>query len=94
MVEVELLFFFFVVVVVVRRFSDGNVMWWFKEFENEVENIGRVSYFNIVRLRVYYYVEDEKLFIIDYISNGSLYFVLYGKNINFKFNIKYLFIYY
>ena len=80
-------------VVAVRRLSDGNATWRFKEFENEVENIGRVSHPNIVRLRAYYYAEDEKLLITDYISNGSLYSALHGKNTNLKFNTKYSFIY-
>ncbi|KAG5402394.1 hypothetical protein IGI04_017001 [Brassica rapa subsp. trilocularis] len=65
-------------VVAVRRLSDGNATWRFKEFENEVENIGRVSHPNIVTLRAYYYAEDEKLLITDYISNGSLYSALHG----------------
>ncbi|KAF8094747.1 hypothetical protein N665_0354s0036 [Sinapis alba] len=65
-------------VVAVRRLSDGNATWRFKEFVNEVENIGKVSHPNIVRLRAYYYAEDEKLLITDYISNGSLYSALHG----------------
>ncbi|KAF3553875.1 hypothetical protein F2Q69_00017871 [Brassica cretica] len=65
-------------VVAVRRLSDGNATWRFKEFVNEVENIGRVSHPNIVRLRAYYYAEDEKLLITDYIGNGSLYSALHG----------------
>ena len=70
-------------VVAVRRLSDGNATWRFKEFENEVENIGRVSHPNIVRLRAYYYAEDEKLLITDYIGSGSLYSALHGKTLVF-----------
>ncbi|KAJ0259343.1 Protein kinase domain-containing protein [Hirschfeldia incana] len=65
-------------VVAVRRLSDGNATWRFKEFVNEVESIGRINHPNIVRLRAYYYAEDEKLLITDYIGNGSLYSALHG----------------
>ncbi|XP_010506042.1 PREDICTED: receptor protein kinase-like protein ZAR1 [Camelina sativa] len=65
-------------VVAVRRLSDGNATWRFKEFVNEVETIGRINHPNIVRLRAYYYAEDEKLLITDFINNGSLYSALHG----------------
>lgn len=65
-------------VVAVRRLSEGDATWRFKEFENEVETIGRVHHPNIVRLRAYYYADDEKLLITDFIRNGSLYSALHG----------------
>ncbi|CAH2058389.1 unnamed protein product [Thlaspi arvense] len=65
-------------VVAVRRLSDGNATWRFKDFENEVEIIRRINHPNIVRLRAYYYAEDEKLLITDFIGNGSLYSALHG----------------
>ncbi|CAH2063764.1 unnamed protein product [Thlaspi arvense] len=65
-------------VVAVRRLSDGDATWRRKDFENEVEAIGRVHHPNIVRLRAYYYAEDERLLITDYIRNGSLYSALHG----------------
>ncbi|EOA26724.1 hypothetical protein CARUB_v10022811mg [Capsella rubella] len=69
-------------VVAVRRLSDGNATWRFKDFVNEVETIGRINHPNIVRLRAYYYAEDEKLLITDFISNGSLYSALHGGSSN------------
>ncbi|KAI3471560.1 hypothetical protein Pfo_028210 [Paulownia fortunei] len=66
------------VVVAVRRLSEGDVTWRFKEFEAEVEAIGKVQHPNIVRLRAYYYASDEKLLISDFIRNGSLYNALHG----------------
>ncbi|XP_057783665.1 receptor protein kinase-like protein ZAR1 [Salvia miltiorrhiza] len=66
------------VVVAVRRLSEGDVAWRLKEFEAEVEAIGKVRHPNIVRLRAYYYASDEKLLISDFISNGSLYNALHG----------------
>ncbi|CAA7060631.1 unnamed protein product [Microthlaspi erraticum] len=65
-------------VVAVRRLSDGDATWRRKDFENEVEAIGRVQHPNIVRLRAYYYAADERLLITDYIRNGSLFSALHG----------------
>ncbi|KAL6138138.1 hypothetical protein ACLB2K_063424 [Fragaria x ananassa] len=65
-------------VVAVRRLSEGDATWRFKEFESEVEAIGKVVHPNIVRLRAYYYADDEKLLISDFIRNGNLYTALHG----------------
>ncbi|CAB4317161.1 unnamed protein product [Prunus armeniaca] len=65
-------------VVAVRRLSEGDATWRFKEFEAEVEAIGKVVHPNIVRLRAYYYANDEKLLVTDFIRNGSLYNALHG----------------
>ncbi|XVE61219.1 hypothetical protein DITRI_Ditri06bG0021700 [Diplodiscus trichospermus] len=67
-------------VVAVRRLSEGNATWKFKEFEAEVEAIGRVNHPNILRLRAYYYANDEKLLVTDFIRNGSLYAALHGNH--------------
>ncbi|CAK9172534.1 unnamed protein product [Ilex paraguariensis] len=64
--------------VAVRRLSETETRWRFKDFESEVEAIGRVHHPNIVRLRAYYYASDEKLLITDFISNGTLYAALHG----------------
>ncbi|PWA61880.1 leucine-rich repeat protein kinase family protein [Artemisia annua] len=64
-------------VVAVRRLSEGDGVWRLKEFEAEVEAIGKVQHPNIVRLRAYYYANDEKLLVSDFISNGSLYSALH-----------------
>lgn len=64
--------------VAVRRLSEGDATLRFKEFDSEVGAIGRVHHPNIVRLRAYYYANDEKLLITDYIRNGSLYTALHG----------------
>ncbi|KAK1577562.1 hypothetical protein Q3G72_022815 [Acer saccharum] len=65
-------------VVAVRRLSDGDASWRFKDFESEVEAIWRVQHPNIVRLRAFYYANDEKLLITDFVRNGSLYSALHG----------------
>ncbi|KAF7818987.1 Receptor protein kinase-like protein ZAR1 [Senna tora] len=65
-------------VVAVRRLSEGDSTWKLKEFEAEMEAIGRVHHPNVVRLRAYYYANDEKLIITDFIRNGSLHTALHG----------------
>ncbi|XWS43202.1 hypothetical protein CRYUN_Cryun16bG0082400 [Craigia yunnanensis] len=65
-------------VVAVRRLSESDATWKFKVFEAEVEAIGRVNHPNVVRLRAYYYANDEKLLVTDFIRNGSLYAALHG----------------
>ncbi|XP_039022865.1 receptor protein kinase-like protein ZAR1 [Hibiscus syriacus] len=65
-------------VVAVRRLSEGDAPLKNKEFEAEVEAIGRVNHPNVVRLRAYYYANDEKLLVTDFIRNGSLYAALHG----------------
>ncbi|KAK1427121.1 hypothetical protein QVD17_15804 [Tagetes erecta] len=66
------------VVVAVRRLSEGDGEGRLKQFEAEMESIGRVQHPNVVRLRGYYYASDEKLLVSDFISNGSLYSALHG----------------
>lgn len=66
-------------VVAVRRLSEcDDATWRFKDFESEIDAIGRVHHPNIVPLRAYYYASDEKLLITDFIRNGSLYSALHG----------------
>ncbi|XP_057547871.1 receptor protein kinase-like protein ZAR1 [Amaranthus tricolor] len=66
-------------VVAVRRLSEADdAAWRLRDFEAEMEAIGRVQHPNIVRLRAYYYAPDEKLLVSDFIRNGSLYTALHG----------------
>ncbi|XP_044488035.1 receptor protein kinase-like protein ZAR1 [Mangifera indica] len=62
----------------VRRLGEGGSQ-RFKEFQTEVEAIGKLRHPNIVTLRAYYWSVDEKLLIYDYIPNGSLGAALHGK---------------
>lgn len=66
----------------VRRLGEGGSQ-RFKEFQTEVEAIGKLRHPNIVTLRAYYWSVDEKLLIYDYISNGSLASALHGKILSF-----------
>ncbi|XP_068642620.1 receptor protein kinase-like protein ZAR1 [Aristolochia californica] len=62
----------------VRRLGEGGLQ-RFKEFQTEVEAIGKLRHSNIVTLRAYYWSVDEKLLIYEYIPNGSLTTALHGK---------------
>ncbi|KQK04494.1 receptor protein kinase-like protein ZAR1 [Brachypodium distachyon] len=62
----------------VRRLGEGGLQ-RFKEFQTEVDAIGKVRHPNIVTLKAYYWSSDEKLLIYDYISNGSLSAAIHGK---------------
>ncbi|KAG0487392.1 hypothetical protein HPP92_009487 [Vanilla planifolia] len=64
-------------ILAVRRLGEGRQQ-SFKEFQNEVEAIGRVRHPNIVRLRAYYWSLEEKLLIYDYIPNGNLSSAIHG----------------
>ncbi|GLJ30978.1 hypothetical protein SUGI_0618530 [Cryptomeria japonica] len=63
----------------VRRLGEGGSQ-RFKDFQVEVEAIGRVRHPNIVTLRAYYWSVEEKLLIYDYIPNGTLANALHGKS--------------
>ncbi|XP_076905115.1 putative inactive receptor kinase At5g58300 [Bidens hawaiensis] len=63
--------------VVVKRLKE--VVVGKKEFEQQMEIIGRVGqHQNVVPLRAYYYSKDEKLLVYDYYSAGSLLTLLHG----------------
>ncbi|KAL7588866.1 probable inactive receptor kinase At5g58300 [Lactuca sativa] len=63
--------------VVVKRLKE--VVVGKKEFEQQMEIIGRVGqHQNVVPLRAYYYSKDEKLLVYDYMSGGSLLTLLHG----------------
>ncbi|XP_031126265.1 probable LRR receptor-like serine/threonine-protein kinase At4g37250 [Ipomoea triloba] len=55
----------------VRRIGESGVK-KMKEFEHQVKAIAKLRHPNLVRVRGFYWGEDEKLVIYDYVSNGSL----------------------
>ncbi|KAL5726563.1 Zygote arrest protein 1 [Ranunculus cassubicifolius] len=62
----------------VRRLGEGGSQ-RFKEFQTEVEAIGKLRHPNIVTLKAYYWSVDEKLLIYEYIPNGNLSAAIHGK---------------
>ncbi|KAL2929370.1 hypothetical protein RDABS01_034781 [Bienertia sinuspersici] len=62
--------------VVVKRLKD--VIASKREFEGQLEVLGKCKHENVVPLRAYYFSKDEKLLVYDYLSNGSLSALLHG----------------
>ncbi|CAO2841436.1 unnamed protein product [Amaranthus hypochondriacus] len=62
--------------VVVKRLKD--VVVGKKEFDTQMEVLGKCKHENLVVLRAYYYSRDEKLLVYDYLSAGSVSSLLHG----------------
>lgn len=55
----------------VRRIGESGVE-RMRDFENQVRAIAKLRHPNLVRIRGFYWGEDEKLVIYDFVANGSL----------------------
>ncbi|KAI0516276.1 hypothetical protein KFK09_008948 [Dendrobium nobile] len=64
-------------VVVVKRLKD--VIMAEEEFREKIEAVGSMNHENIVPLRAYYYSQNEKLLVYDYMPMGSISALLHGK---------------
>ncbi|GFP84676.1 probable leucine-rich repeat receptor-like protein kinase at1g68400 [Phtheirospermum japonicum] len=64
-------------VVAVKRLKDLSVNGK-KEFEQQMEVLGRLKHLNLVVLKAYYFARDEKLLVYDYMPNGNLFWLLHG----------------
>ncbi|KAI3818023.1 hypothetical protein L1987_11825 [Smallanthus sonchifolius] len=64
--------------VVVKRLQ-GVVNVARREFEQQMEIVGRTIHENVVPLRAYYYSKDEKLVVYDYFNQGSVSSMLHAK---------------
>ncbi|KAK4785819.1 hypothetical protein SAY86_002508 [Trapa natans] len=62
--------------VAVKRLKDVIVSP--KEFQERIEEVGAMSHENLVPPRAYYYSNDEKLLVHDFMSMGSLSALLHG----------------
>ena len=62
--------------MVVKRLKEVSV--GKKDFEQQMEVVGRIRHENLVGLRAYYYSKDEKLTVYDYYSQGSVSSMLHG----------------
>lgn len=62
--------------VVVKRLKEVNV--GKKDFEQQMEMVGRIRHENVAGLRAYYYSKDEKLMVYDYYSEGSVSSMIHG----------------
>lgn len=71
-------------VVAVKRLKEVSVGTK-REFEQRMEVLGKLRHDNVVSLKAYYFDKDEKLLVSDYMPNGSLSWLLHGKNPFFFF---------
>jgi hypothetical protein len=62
--------------VVVKRLKEVSA--GRRDFEQQMELVGRVRHDNVVGLRAYYYSKDEKLLVYDYYTSGSVSNMLHG----------------
>jgi serine/threonine protein kinase len=63
--------------VAVKRLKEVTV--GKREFEQQMEIVGRIRHENVVALRAYYYSKEEKLMVYDYYEQGSVSSMLHGK---------------
>lgn len=75
-------------VVAVKRLKDLNVNGK-REFEQQMEVLGRLRHPNLVGLKAYYFARDEKLLVHDYMPNGNLFWLLHGKKFSPFFLLKF-----
>ncbi|KAI4374473.1 hypothetical protein MLD38_012463 [Melastoma candidum] len=62
--------------VAVKRLKDVIIS--AAEFRQKIEGVGAMDHENLVPLRAYYYNNDEKLLVYDYMPTGSLSTLLHG----------------
>ncbi|KAG9446727.1 hypothetical protein H6P81_012855 [Aristolochia fimbriata] len=62
--------------VVVKRLKEVSA--GKREFEQQMEIVGRIRHENVVQLRAYYYSKEEKLIVYDHYRQGSLSTLLHG----------------
>eukprot|EP01018_Ginkgo_biloba_P039340 Gb_37433 [translate_table: standard] len=63
-------------VVVVKRIKDVDI--GHREFAHQIGVVGKMSHENLVSLRAYFFSNDEKLLVYDYMPMGSLSALLHG----------------
>jgi serine/threonine protein kinase len=64
-------------IVAVKRLKDV-VTSAKREFEMQIEEVGRMQHVNLVPLRAYYFSKDEKLLVFDFMPMGSVAALLHG----------------
>ncbi|KAI4319232.1 hypothetical protein MLD38_032858 [Melastoma candidum] len=64
------------IMVAVKRLRDVNIS--AAEFQEKIEAVGAMDHENLMPLMAYYYSNDEKLLVYDYMPTGSLSALLHG----------------
>lgn len=67
------------VVVAVKRVKETTVNGK-KDFEQQMEVLGKLKHPNLVSLKACYFSKNEKLLIYDFMPNGNLFWLLHGKH--------------
>lgn len=73
--------------VVVKRMKEMSALGR-DEFGEVVKRLGKLRHPNVLTPLAYHYRKEEKLFVYEYIPNGSLLYQLHGIKVNFIFPIK------
>ncbi|KAF8407602.1 hypothetical protein HHK36_006736 [Tetracentron sinense] len=68
-------------IVAVKRLKEVTIPE--KEFRDKIETIGAMDHENLVPLRAYYFSNEEKLLVYDYMAMGSLSALLHGIGVFF-----------
>ncbi|XP_057981330.1 pollen receptor-like kinase 1 [Malania oleifera] len=66
-------------VMVVKRFKEMNNVGR-EEFQEHMRRLGKLTHPNLLPLVAYYYRQEEKLLVTDFVHNGSLAVRLHGNN--------------
>ncbi|KAG7611479.1 Serine-threonine/tyrosine-protein kinase catalytic domain [Arabidopsis suecica] len=64
--------------VVVKRLEE--VVVGRREFEQQMEIVGRIRHDNVAELKAYYYSKNDKLAVYSYYSQGNLFEMLHGES--------------
>ncbi|KAJ0636382.1 putative protein kinase RLK-Pelle-LRR-III family [Helianthus annuus] len=64
-------------VVAVKRLKEAAIGGK-REFEQQMEVLGRLRHPNVVSLKAYYFARDEKLLVYEFMTNGNLFWLLHG----------------
>ncbi|XP_052200472.1 probable leucine-rich repeat receptor-like protein kinase At1g68400 [Diospyros lotus] len=64
-------------IVAVKRLKDATIAGK-REFEQQMDILGKLRHPNVVSLKAYYFARDEKLLVYDYMPNGNLFWLLHG----------------
>ena len=72
--------------VVVKRLKEVTV--GKRDFEQQMEVVGKIKHENVDAVRAYYYSKEEKLIVYDYYQQGSVSALLHGMLNLFSYLIK------
>ncbi|KAL3819907.1 hypothetical protein ACJIZ3_005812 [Penstemon smallii] len=75
------------ITVIVKRLN-SRVQVTSKEFQQQMEVIGKAKHENVAEPKAYYFSRDEKLLVFDYYNQGSLSAMLQGTHLDWETRLK------